>query len=51
VRDAVGNIDPENPINKRLSALRAKGPGHTIHGTIVTSRQGGWNLVDLEEEK
>jgi len=49
VRDPSGNVDMANETNKRLKTIKEKQNGQSFKGKIVMNRQGGWNLVDIDQ--
>lgn len=51
VRDPSGGMDMANDTNKRLMAIRLKQYGQSFKGKIVINRQGGWNLVDVDQQQ
>lgn len=49
--DSTGKISFEDPRNKRILSLKSYQTGQSFKGKITINRQGGWNVIDVEEAK
>jgi hypothetical protein len=49
--DSTGRVNFDEPRNKRIKSLSALKTGESFKGKVAINRQGGYNIVDVDESK